>query len=86
LKIFESRLALVTRQLERSPYLAGDRFTAADISVTYALEFARRTCRFAFGRLEQEYLARTTGRAAYQRAMDTCHATKAWAEKAARAS
>lgn len=86
LKIFESRLALVTRQLERSPYLAGDRFTAADISVTYALEFARRTCRFAFGRLEQEYLSRTTGRAAYQRAMDTCHATKAWAEKAARAS
>jgi hypothetical protein len=38
---FASRLGLVTRQLARSPYLAGDRLTAADISVTYALEFAR---------------------------------------------
>jgi len=85
LQIYESRLGLVTRQLERSPYLAGDQFTAADISVTYALEFAQRTCRYPFGRLEQEYLARTTGRAAYQRAMETCHATRAWAERAARA-
>ncbi len=86
LQIYESRLGLVTRQLERSPYLAGNEFTAADISVTYALEFAQRTCRYPFGRLEQEYLARTTGRAAYQRAMETCHATRAWAERAARAS
>jgi glutathione S-transferase len=86
LKIFESRLGLVTRQLERSPYLAGNQFTAADISVTYALEFAQRTCRYEFGTLEQEYLARTTGRAAYRRAMQTCRATKAWADKAARAS
>ena len=42
LEVFESRLRLVTRQLARSPYLAGDAFTAADISVTYALEFAQR--------------------------------------------
>jgi glutathione S-transferase len=34
---------LVTQQLARSPYLAGDAFTAADISVTYALELARRS-------------------------------------------
>jgi glutathione S-transferase len=40
--VFESRLGLVTRQLARSPYLAGEAFTAADISVTYALEFAQR--------------------------------------------
>src|ERR687897_1833629 len=38
LEVFESRLGLVSRQLARSPYLAGDTFTAADISVTYALE------------------------------------------------
>src|SRR4051812_18435319 len=38
LGVFESRLGLVMRQLARSPYLAGERFTAADISVTYALE------------------------------------------------
>ena len=43
LEVFESRLGLVTRQLARSPYLAGDTFTAADISVTYALELAQRT-------------------------------------------
>jgi glutathione S-transferase len=43
LGVFESRLGLVTRQLARSPYLAGETFTAADISVTYALELAQRS-------------------------------------------
>jgi glutathione S-transferase len=42
LEVFESRLRLVTRQLARSPYLAGEAFTAADISVTYVLELAQR--------------------------------------------
>ena len=42
LEVFRSRLGLVTRQVARSPYLAGDSFTAADISVTYALELAQR--------------------------------------------
>src|ERR1700676_1931667 len=42
LEVFESRLGLVIRQLARSPYLAGEAFTAADISVTYALELAQR--------------------------------------------
>ena len=37
LEVFETRLTLVTRQLARSPYLAGDIFTAADISVHFAL-------------------------------------------------
>jgi glutathione S-transferase len=40
LEVFDSRLGLVTRQLARSPYLAGAKFTAADISVTYALLLA----------------------------------------------
>src|SRR6201991_569068 len=31
--VFDSRLSLVTRQLARTPFLAGDAFTAADISV-----------------------------------------------------
>lgn len=78
IKIFESRLALVTRQLEQSPYIAGDRFTAADISVTYALEFAQRTIGFQLGETELAYVARTTNRDAYRRAMDSCAATKAW--------
>ena len=79
LRTFESRRGLVTRQLARSPYLAGETFTAADISVTYALEFAQRTGNAVLGELEQAYVARTTGREAYKRAMDTCPATKAWA-------
>lgn len=83
LEVFESRLGLVTRQLARSPYLAGDAFTAADISVTYALEFAQRTGCHPLGEVEQAYVARTTARDAYRRAMDTCRATKAWAAEAA---
>src|SRR5690348_15495643 len=43
LDVFETRLGLVTRRLARAPYLAGERFTAADISVTYALQLATRT-------------------------------------------
>jgi len=35
LEVFQGRLGLVTRQLARSSYMAGDAFTAADISVTY---------------------------------------------------
>jgi glutathione S-transferase len=78
LEVFQSRLGLVTRRLARSTYLAGDRFTAADISVTYALELAARTGSFALGEVERAYVARTSGREAYKRAMETCHATKAW--------
>ncbi|HEX4713119.1 glutathione S-transferase family protein [Phenylobacterium sp.] len=82
LGVFESRLGLVTRQLARSPYMAGERFTAADISVTYALELAQRAIGFALGEAEQAYVARTSGREAYKRAMKTCHATRAWAAAA----
>jgi glutathione S-transferase len=78
LEVFESRLGLVARQLARSPYLAGETFTAADISVTYALQFARRGGGIALGEAEQAYMARTSGRKAYKRAMETCQATKAW--------
>jgi glutathione S-transferase len=86
LEVFESRLSLVRRQLARTPYLAGERFTAADISVTYALEFAQRTGCAALGEAEQAYVARTTARDGYKRAMGTCHATRAWAEAASRAA
>lgn len=86
LQVFESRLGLVTRRLASSPYLAGEAFTAADISVTYALEFAQRAGGYALGPVEQAYVARTTNRDAYRRAMDVCQATKAWAEAAAAAA
>jgi glutathione S-transferase len=78
LKIFESRLGLVVRQLAHTTYMAGERFTAADISITYALEFAQRTIGYELGAAEMAYLARTKGRSAYARAMDNCPATKAW--------
>jgi len=78
LEVFETRLGLVTRQLARSPYLAGERFTAADISVTYALQLAQRSVGYALGEAERAYVARTSEREAYNRAMETCQATKAW--------
>jgi glutathione S-transferase len=83
LDVFETRLRLVTQQLARSPFLAGEAFTAADISVTYALELAQRSVKFVLGDAEQAYVARTSGRDAYQRAMETCQATKAWAARVA---
>ncbi|RVT93394.1 glutathione S-transferase family protein [Sphingomonas crocodyli] len=76
--VFESRLGLVTRQLESAPYMAGDRFTAADISVTYALQFAERTAGYTLTGAARDYVARTTAREGYARAMDGCPATKAW--------
>jgi glutathione S-transferase len=80
--VFDSRLGLVTRQLARSPYMAGDAFTAADISVTYALELAKRAGGVVLGMAEKEYVARTSAREAYQRAMESCQGTKAWAARA----
>ena len=82
LEVFESRLRLVTRQLARSPYLAGHTFTAADISVTYALELAQRSGVVALGEAERAYVVRTSSREAYRRAMQTCHATRTWAAAA----
>jgi glutathione S-transferase len=82
---FESRLGLVARQLSRTTYMAGDRFTAADISVTYALELAQRTVDYRLGEAERDYLARTTDRDGYRRAMAACHDTRAWSEKVAAA-
>ena len=80
--VFDSRLGLVTRQLARSPYLAGETFTAADISVTYALGLAKRAGGVTLGQPELAYLARVRGRDAYKRAMETCQSTKAWAARA----
>jgi glutathione S-transferase len=76
--LFESRRGIVSRQLARTPYLAGDEFTAADISVTYALEFATRNGGVTLDEAELAYVARTTAREGYARAMDACQATKAW--------
>ncbi|HEY6926431.1 MAG TPA: glutathione S-transferase family protein [Steroidobacteraceae bacterium] len=82
LETFESRLMLVTRQLEHTTYLVGGTFTAADISVIYALEVAQRNVGYPLGPLETAYVARARARPAYQRTMQTCHATREWAAKA----
>jgi len=83
LEVFQSRLGLVTRQLAQSPYMAGDAFTAADISVTYALELAQRGGSVALGEAEQAYLARMSRRDGYLRAMENCHDTRAWVARLA---
>ena len=69
---------MVTRQLARTPYLAGEVFTAADISVTYALELAQKSGGVILGEVERSYMARTSAREGYKRAMETCQARKAW--------
>lgn len=73
LQALQKRLELVSQRLATSPYLAGEAFTAADISVTYALNLGQRTCGLTLGAAEQAYLARTTGRDAYKRAMARSH-------------
>lgn len=83
LNVFETRLGLVTRQLARTPYIAGERFTAADISVTYALELAQRNVGFVLGEAERAYVARTTARDGYKQTMEACHGTRAWAAQVA---
>lgn len=80
LVMFEGRLKLVRRQLARAPYMAGEAFTAADVSVTYALQFAKRAGGYDLGEVERDYVARTTARDGYRRAMDVCAATKGWAQ------
>lgn len=80
---FHSRMKLVTRQLAHAPYMAGEAFTAADISVTYALNLASRAGGIVLGEAERAYMARTTGRDAYKHAVEACPSTKAWLARTA---
>ena len=76
LRGFESRMRLVRRQLAGAPYVAGEAFNAADISVTYALLLSKRAGGIPLDETVKVYLARTTARDAYRRALDTCTATR----------
>ncbi|WP_315756436.1 MULTISPECIES: glutathione S-transferase family protein [unclassified Bradyrhizobium] len=78
MNVFTTRLSLVTRQLAHAPYMAGDAFTAADISVGYALEMARKNVGVVFDDRVQAYMTRLRARAGYQRALETCQATRRW--------
>ena len=67
---FARRQQLVTDRLDRSLYMAGESFTAADISVGYALLMARWiSADEAFDERIEAYLERITTRPAYERAM-----------------
>jgi glutathione S-transferase len=81
LETFESRMKLVTRQLSRTAFLTGDNFTAADISVSYALMLARRGAGIKLGEVAQAYLLRTTARPSYRQALETCQSVKAWLDR-----
>jgi glutathione S-transferase len=84
LEQFTRQLGHVTRRLAQAPYMAGEEFTAADISVTYALTLAQKFARVPLGEAEQAYMVRTTARDAYRRALDACPATKGWLAAASR--
>ncbi|MFN3857445.1 MAG: glutathione S-transferase family protein [Caulobacter sp.] len=78
LEIFQSRRRLVDRQLEQAPYIAGQAFTAADISVAYALLWARRQGVTTLTPREQAYIDRVTARDGFAGAMRACHAIGSW--------
>ena len=68
-KLFLGRLDLVSRRLAESQHLAGESFTAADISVIYALELGARVgLAESYGEPVKAYMARMAERPAYQRA------------------
>lgn len=68
-RMYFNRLDLVTRRLRETPMMAGEAFTAADISVTYALGMAE-TLGLAdrFGPEIVDYRARMAERPAFRRA------------------
>jgi glutathione S-transferase len=70
-QMFFNRLTLVTRQLARASMMAGNEFTAADISVIYALGMAERLgLAERFGPEIADYRNRMSARPAYKAAME----------------
>jgi len=64
---FEEVEALISAQLEATPYLLGDEFSAADILYGTALQYFKGTL-FPARKHYDDYLARITARPAYLRA------------------
>ncbi len=82
--VFDSRLRLVTRRLAEAPYMAGETFTAADISVAYALQLGKLGADLEIGEAAAAYVARLKTRPGFQRALAACHATRGfWESKEA---
>ena len=68
IRMFFNRLTLVSRRLEEVPYLAGEAFTAADISVCYALDLGAALGAAQYSAAVKSYLERLRDRAAFQSA------------------
>jgi len=70
--MISNELDLVEDELGRSPHLAGENFSAADIQMGFPLEFAAHggLVRDRHAKL-REYLARMQARPAYRRAIET---------------
>lgn len=70
-QIFRNRLPVVEKALERGGYMAGEAFTAADISVAYALGIGQlfNVAPEGYSPAVSAYLARVGERPAYQRAV-----------------
>lgn len=68
-RMFFNRLQLVSKRLASAPMMAGENFSAADISVTYALDLADRLGLAAqFGPEVKAYRERMAARPAYKAA------------------
>ena len=71
-RMFFNRLQLVVTKLASAPMMAGDMFTAADISVVYALDLSERLgLAGQFGPELRVYRERTSSRPAYKAARET---------------
>lgn len=80
--VFESRLRLVNRRLAEAPYMAGETFTAADISVAYALQLGRLGADLEIGEAAAAYVQRLKARPGFQRAVAASPATRGfWGSK-----
>lgn len=77
--MFERRRRLIAQQFDIAPYIVGEQFTAADIAMTYALEFAFRTNSAVPTEAELAYVMRTTNRDAYKRAVAASENFASWA-------
>lgn len=68
--IFRSRLGALEKQLKDYAFVAGSAFTAADISVAYALGFGQGLRAVeAYTPIVEEYLTRCRSRPAFRRAL-----------------
>ena len=63
---FEDIEGAVSRQLEKTPYICGDTFTAADILIGSGVQFFKGTL-FPARKHYDDYIARLTSRPAYAR-------------------